>query len=169
MGEWIIRMLEQKTTGAFNAMGPASRLPMAELLYGIRAITNADVRLTRVETQFLLDRKINPWSDMPIWYPPIGKFKGDGMFSTREAIAAGLTYRPLAATARETLNEFKAAGIAWDSGVRRPGINAAGKSNSSGGGTRAASGSAARSARGPRTRRLSLWIAKVGLCNSHSS
>ena len=124
MAEWIVTMLERKTTGAFNAMGPGTKLSMAEFLYGIRAVTSADVRFTWVDTQFLLDRKIKPWSDLPIWYPPIGDFKGNGLFSTRRAIAAGLTYRPLADTARDTLNEFKAAGMSWEAGAKRPGITA---------------------------------------------
>ena len=125
MAEWIVRMLEQKTMGAFNAMGPGTPLSMAEFLYGIRAITNADVRFTWVDTPFLLERKIKPWSDMPIWYPPIGDHKGNGLISPRRAIAAGLTYRPLAVTARDTLDEFKAAGTAWEALPRHPGVTAA--------------------------------------------
>ena len=124
MAEWIVRMLEQRTVGAFNAMGPGTPLSMAEFLYGIRAITNADVRFTWVETQFLLDRKIRPWRDIPIWYPPIGDHKGNGLISPRRAVAAGLTYRPLADTARDTLEWFKSLGTPWE-GVPRPGLPAA--------------------------------------------
>ncbi len=126
MAEWIVRMLENRTTGAFNATGPGSRLSMAEFLYGIRGITTSDVRFSWVPTPFLLERKIRPWSDMPIWYPPIGDHKGNGLISPKRAIAAGLTYRPLADTARDTLQWFKSTGEAWESTTaRRPGLTAA--------------------------------------------
>lgn len=125
MAEWIVRLLESRTTGAFNAFGPGSRLSIAEFLYGIRAITSADVRFTWVETQFLLDRKIRPWVDIPIWYPPIGDHKGNGTISPKRAIAAGLTYRPLADTARDTLQWFKSLGTSWEALPRHPGISAA--------------------------------------------
>jgi len=125
MGEWIIRMLEQGVTGAFNAFGPAATLSIAEMLYGIRAVTGGDVRFTWVGTDFLLERKIRPWRDIPIWYPPIGDHKGNGSISPARAITAGLTYRPLAVTARDTLNWFKSLGQPWDGGPgRRPGLSA---------------------------------------------
>ena len=125
MAEWIIRMLETRTSGAFNAFGPGSRLSIAEFLYGIRAITPADVKFTWVETQFLLDRKIRPWVDIPIWYPPLGDHKGNGLISPKRAIAAGLTYRPLAVTAQDTLAWFKSLGSPWADGEKSPGLSAA--------------------------------------------
>ena len=125
MAEWIVRMLENRTTGAFNAVGPGSRLSIAEVLYGIRAITSAEVRFTWVDTQFLLDRKIRPWVDIPIWYPPIGDHKGNGLISPRRALAAGLICRPLAETAGDTLQWFKSLGAPWEQAPAHPGITAA--------------------------------------------
>jgi 2'-hydroxyisoflavone reductase len=126
MAEWIVRMLEAGTTGDFNAFGPGSDLSIAEFLYGIRAITTAHVQWTWVPTPFLLERKVTPWRDIPIWYPPIGDHKGNGLISPRRAIAAGLTYRSLAVTARDTLQWFRSLGQPWDGGTgRRPGISAA--------------------------------------------
>lgn len=122
MAEWIVRMLEQGTTGAFNAFGPGSRLSIAEFLYGIRATTSADVRFTWVDTPFLLAQKVRPWADIPIWYPPIGDHKGNGLISPKRAIAAGLTYRPLAETARDTRLWFESLGTPWDQSDRHPGL-----------------------------------------------
>ncbi len=125
MAEWIIRMLENGTTGRFNATGPGTPLSMAEFLYGIRAISSADVRFTWVDTPFLLERKVRPWSDIPIWYPPIGDHKGNGLISPKRAVAAGLTYRPLAVTARDTLAWFKSLGVPWEQAPRHPGLTLA--------------------------------------------
>jgi len=97
--EWIVRLAEDGVTGAFNATGPEARLSMAEMLYGIRAITSAPVRFTWVPLDFLESAEVRPWSDMPAWIP------GDplSLVSVARAVEAGLTFRPLAVTARDTL------------------------------------------------------------------
>jgi 2'-hydroxyisoflavone reductase len=125
MAEWIVRMLEAETRGTFNAFGPAADLSIAEFLYGIRAITSRPVSFTWVSTDFLLGQKVRPWGDIPIWYPPIGDHKGNGLISPKRAIAAGLTYRPLAETARDTLEWFKSSGENWETSPRRRGLTAA--------------------------------------------
>jgi len=97
--EWIVRLAEDRTVGTFNATGPEARMSMAEMLYGIRAITSAPVRFTWVPLQFLSDQGVRPWSDMPAWIP------GDplSLVSVTRAVEAGLAFRPLAVTALDTL------------------------------------------------------------------
>jgi 2'-hydroxyisoflavone reductase len=99
LGEWIVRLAESGTTGDFNATGPASRMSMAEMLYGIRAVTSASVRFTWVTEDFLQEHGVRPWSDLPSWIP------GDPLMnvSIDRALAAGLTFRPLAVTVRDLL------------------------------------------------------------------
>jgi len=125
MAEWIVHLLEDGIAGDFNAFGPASELSIAEMLYGIRATTTADLRFTWVSTDFLLEREVRPWRDIPIWYPPIGTHRGNGLISPRRAIAAGLKYRPLAETASDTLAWFKSLGEPWEGAKRRPGLTTA--------------------------------------------
>jgi 2'-hydroxyisoflavone reductase len=97
--EWIVRLAEAGTIGAFNATGPEDRMSMAEMLYGIRAITTTPVSFTWVPVDFLRAQEVRPWSDMPAWIP------GDplSLVSVARAVEAGLTFRPLADTARDTL------------------------------------------------------------------
>ena len=97
--EWIVRLAEEETTGRFNATGPGTRMSMAEMLYGVRAISSAPVSFTWVPFDFLRAQEVRPWSDMPAWIPndPIS------FVSVRRAVEAGLTYRPLADTALDTL------------------------------------------------------------------
>jgi 2'-hydroxyisoflavone reductase len=125
LAEWIVRMLEAGTTGTYNGFGPAAPLSIAEFLYGIRAVTGTPVSFTWVPTAFLLEQKVRPWRDIPIWYPPIGDHKGNGLISTRRAIGAGLTYRPLAVTARDTLDWFQSTGENWETSPKRRGLTAA--------------------------------------------
>ena len=63
------------------------------------AITSTPVTFIWVPTDFLAAQEVRPWSDMPAWIP------GDPLsfVSVRRAVEAGLTFRPLAVTARDTL------------------------------------------------------------------
>jgi 2'-hydroxyisoflavone reductase len=105
LAEWTIRLVENRTYGTFNAMGPASLLSMSEMLGGIRAVLpgSHNVTLTWVPADFLEAQNVAPWSQMPVWIPPAGEYAAFGRRSNKRAIAAGLTFRPLAETARATL------------------------------------------------------------------
>jgi 2'-hydroxyisoflavone reductase len=106
LGEWVIRMAEQRTAGVFNATGPRSRLSIAEMLHGIRAITSAPVSFTWVPAEFLETQGVRPWGHMPVWVPPVGPMAGFAQRNIEKAVAHGLTFRPLADTARDTLAWF---------------------------------------------------------------
>jgi len=102
--EWLVRLAEDGTKGDFNATGPATRLSFMEMLAGCRAVTSSPVRFTWVPETFLAEQKVRIWSDVPAWAP------GDGTMyvSVDRAVAAGLTYRPFAVTALDTLEWDKA-------------------------------------------------------------
>jgi len=110
LAEWTIRMVENGTTGTFNAAGPRSPLTMAEQLHGIRAGFDGDrdIRFTWVPAAFLAQQKVAPWQDMPTWFP-----KGDSDYvlattDNKRAVNAGLAFRPLAATAVDALEWYNA-------------------------------------------------------------
>lgn len=109
LAEWTIRLAESGTTGVFNATGPRSRLSFAELLGGIRASQTGDreISFTWVAADFLARHRVEPWSDMPLWMPPGSPAAAISEVPVDRAVAAGLTYRPLATTARETLAWFR--------------------------------------------------------------
>jgi len=97
--EWIIRLAGNETHGDFNGVGPGSTLSMAEMLYGIRAVTSSPLSFTWVPVPFLRANNIQSYSDMPIWIP------GDPLsfVDNSLAVGSGLTFRPLAVTASDTL------------------------------------------------------------------
>ncbi|MGH7555707.1 MAG: NAD-dependent epimerase/dehydratase family protein [Longimicrobiales bacterium] len=105
--EWMVRLLESNESGLFNATGPASPLGVAGLLYGIRAVTTKTTKFTWVKAEFLAQMNVRPFSNMPLWYPPVGRTAGFMRMNAGRAISRGLTYRPLAVTAKETLDWWK--------------------------------------------------------------
>ena len=108
LSEWIIRLIEQDTPGTFNAVGPANPRSFAELLYGIRAVTSAETRFHWVDTDFLLEREVRPYGDLPVWMPARGRNTGFARFDLTPEVRAGLTFRPLAVTTKDTLDWFHA-------------------------------------------------------------
>jgi 2'-hydroxyisoflavone reductase len=108
LAEWMIRLVEQRAYGAFNAVGPEHPMTMEEMLHGIKAATTAGAKLHWVPTSFLEQQEVSPWGDMPVWVPNAGDSVGFGQRSNRAAIAAGLTFRPLARTALDTLDWWAA-------------------------------------------------------------
>ncbi|WP_374470890.1 NAD-dependent epimerase/dehydratase family protein [Phenylobacterium sp.] len=108
LAEWTIRLVEAGRTGAFNAIGPARPMTMAQMLAGIAQGVGVKPQLTWIPTPFLREQKINAWSDMPVWIPGEGESAGFHRRSIARSVAAGLTYRPLPVTAADTLAWFKA-------------------------------------------------------------
>jgi 2'-hydroxyisoflavone reductase len=108
LAEFIVRLAERGTAGVYNATGPQSRLGMAEMLGAIRGVVSTDARLTWVDADFLEAQRVQPWSEMPVWVPARGETAGFASRSIARALAAGLTFRPLADTARATLEYYDA-------------------------------------------------------------
>ena len=107
LAEWTIRMVEARTLGTFNAMGPAFELTMGDLLCGVRAATTSGAKLHWVPAGFLEQQKVSPWGDMPVWIPGTGDSAGFSRRKNAKAVGAGLTFRPLAQTALDTLAWFE--------------------------------------------------------------
>ncbi len=106
LAEFMIHALERDIGGTFNTAGPAlAPTSMAEFLYGVRAITGTPLGFTWVDEQFLMDREAR----FQLWYPPQnGPARGISRVRSHKAVAAGLKFRPIAETALDTLDWFKA-------------------------------------------------------------
>ncbi len=105
LAEFVIHLLEQDTGGTYNVAGPAlADTSMAEFLYGVRAITSTPLVFNWVDEEFLVEREAR----FPLWYPPSdGPLRGISKVRSHRAVAAGLTFRPLAVTAFDTLEWFR--------------------------------------------------------------
>jgi 2'-hydroxyisoflavone reductase len=99
LGDWIVRMLEDEKAGVYNAVGPQKPYTLGELLDECVQVTASGCRLTWVDERFLLDRGVQPWSEMPLWIPGTGMETVDG----RRAYSEGLQCRPVAETIRDLL------------------------------------------------------------------
>ncbi|HPF71596.1 MAG TPA: twin-arginine translocation signal domain-containing protein [Candidatus Krumholzibacteria bacterium] len=100
--------MEKRTFGTFNVTGPHPDHPltMRGLVEGCRAATGSDATFTWADTAFLEEQGIGAWMDMPCWIPAEGEYAGFGSRGIGRAVSAGLTFRPLTDTVRDTLTWY---------------------------------------------------------------
>lgn len=103
LADWILDLAEQRRTGVFNATGPAEPLTMEQLLVECRAATGSDASFVWREAGVLKRNGVAAWSDLPLWLGADPAVAGFLAVNVSKAIAAGLRFRPLAETIRETL------------------------------------------------------------------
>ena len=101
LAEWTVKMVEQRQTGIYNAIGPAERLSMGQFLQTCKGVLRSDASFTWVSEEFLAGHQVRPWMELPLWIPSTGP-RGMQTISAAKAFAAGLTCRPVEETVRDT-------------------------------------------------------------------
>lgn len=109
LGEWIVALAEQRVPGTFNATGPVPPLTMGELLETCRDVSASGARLVWVDESFLLEQGVGQWMELPLWLPE----RSSAVLSAdvSRAVAAGLRFRPLEETVRDTLAWAESVGV----------------------------------------------------------
>ncbi len=130
LGEWYIRLIEAKSVGTYNGVGPRSPMSIAGMLHGIRAAVDNEISFTWVDADFLEQHEVQPWMEMTVWVPPVGEYAGFSSSSIQRALDAGLSFRPLADTAKATMDYWNSlpedrranpkAGLSADKGEASP-------------------------------------------------
>jgi 2'-hydroxyisoflavone reductase len=109
--EWMIRLVEEGTTGTFNAVGPGRTQTMEEFVHGAAAVTSVPLSWTWIDDydwlrtyplRTLANGTTRGLLAAVPWIMPEPNERGHMRIDGRRAIAAGLTFRPLAVTAHDT-------------------------------------------------------------------
>ncbi len=98
LAEWIVRMAENGKHGIYNATGPDYTLTMQQLLETCKDVSGSNARFVWVSEEFLAEHEV----ELPIWVPDTEI--GGATINCEKAFAAGLTFRPLAETIKDTLS-----------------------------------------------------------------
>ena len=101
LAEWMLALLERGVGGTFNATGPSETLTLGRCLERIRDAVGGDAKLVWVPEDFLTAEGVQPWMEMPLWLHAADQAMDT--LSIARALAAGLRFRPLEDTARDTL------------------------------------------------------------------
>jgi 2'-hydroxyisoflavone reductase len=107
LAEWTIRMVEARNVGLYNATGPKDTLTIGDTLQACKTASGSNATFTWADLAFLEEKKVEAWSDMPAWVPPVGDSAGFSKIDCRKAIGKGLTFRTVGVIAKDTLAWWK--------------------------------------------------------------
>ncbi len=88
--------------GTFNAGGPGHNTTMGRWLGNCVDATGSGAELVWVDDDFLLERRVQPWNELPLWAPDTPEFAGVWATDSSAALRAGLTCRPVTESVRDT-------------------------------------------------------------------
>jgi 2'-hydroxyisoflavone reductase len=107
LSAWMMKLVEARTTGCFNAVSPPGAFTMGDLVSAsVRASPQAGTRVTWVSEDFLAAHWKRSELDLPPWSPKAGDSAGASLTSVRAAKRTGLRSRPIDETVRDTLSWF---------------------------------------------------------------
>lgn len=101
LAAWTVRATKARLAGPYNATGLNDRLTLGQLLQTCREVSGSDAQFTWVSESFLLENEVGAYVEMPLWVP--AEYASFETFNCQKAIDAGLQFRPLADTVRDTL------------------------------------------------------------------
>jgi len=103
LSEFTIKLIEDYASGIYNATGPNYELELGAMLETCKQVSGSNVNIQWGTVEFLEQNKVEAWSDMPVWVPDNEENQGFSRIDVSKAIKAGLMFRPLEETVRDTL------------------------------------------------------------------
>jgi 2'-hydroxyisoflavone reductase len=107
LGEWCVRLAENKTAGTFNGCGPASPWRFEEMIDACaRAAGDNAATPVYIDEEFLLERGVMGWGHLPVWLPSAYEMAGMMACDVSRSVEAGLTFR--------SIDDVVTGTLAWD-------------------------------------------------------
>ncbi len=130
LADWMLVAAQAGITGSFNAVGPQQTL--RRVLEAVVTAVDSSGHLDWIREDFLMDQGVEPWTDLPLWLPPLSVPTHSAFMqrSNRRAVDLGLTISSIEDTVvatREWLRAEPPGSVDKDYGVSLPdaGITAA--------------------------------------------
>jgi 2'-hydroxyisoflavone reductase len=100
LAEWMIRLLERKAAGTYNASGPGFKMTTNAFVHGIHASYNSPVNYIQIDDLTFL--KENGIIGIQPWVIQLPEYAGMSKSDNRRAIEADLQFRSLSQTVDAT-------------------------------------------------------------------
>ncbi len=104
---FVLRALDAGRSGPFNVTSAPGALTMGAVLDACAAAAGTRPQWRWASPEQIERCGLQPWTDLPLWLPPVGEHAAFALADTRAAQAAGLTTRPLAQTVADTLAWYR--------------------------------------------------------------
>jgi len=120
LSDFIIKLIEDKASGIYNATGPDYELTLGAMLEACKKVSGSDANFKWATVEFLSQNNVAEWSDMPVWVPDNEENQGFSRTDISKAINAGLKFRPLEDTVRDTITwaNTRPADHEWKAGLK---------------------------------------------------
>ncbi len=100
VAEWMIRLIEDKKVGTYNAVGPINNQSIHEFVEEAQQAFSVENTFVKVDDyEFLAERKIY---DIVPWILPTGNNSGSAKINNDKGLARGLELRPLVQSITDT-------------------------------------------------------------------
>jgi 2'-hydroxyisoflavone reductase len=118
LSEWIVKMIEEKSNGVFNATGKPFELNFGKMLDAIAAATKSNAKFVWADEKFLAENNVAPWSEMPFYLPEsFEEARGFLAMNVDRALAKGLKFRPFSDTILDVLEWRKTQDFELKAGI----------------------------------------------------
>ena len=104
LGAWLVKVAEDGALGRFNACGPESRLAWGRVIRACVAAAGKPATPVWIPADEIAKVKD---LEFPIWAPHAGDTQGFHTWKNTRALKAGLRFRPVEQTVKDTLAWFK--------------------------------------------------------------
>jgi len=120
LASFIIQLIEEKASGIYNATGPDYELTLGAMLEACKQASSSDASVRWASVEFLKQNNVAEWSDMPVWIPDTAENAGFSRVDVSKAIKAGLKFRALEDTIRDTIDwaNTRPTDYEWRAGLR---------------------------------------------------
>ena len=109
VAEWMIRLAENKTMGTFNAVGPESSQGILDYVKGASSAFNQEHSFTVIDNYDFL--RTNRLGFAIPWIMPNGDYMASARVKNANALANGLTLRPLKETIKDVYDWWYSAAV----------------------------------------------------------
>ena len=120
LSEFTIKLIEDSASGIYSATGPDYELAIGAMLETCKQVSGSDAKFHWASVEFLDQNKVAAWSDLPVWVPDNEENRGFSRMNVSKAIKAGLKFRPLEDTVRDTIEwaNTRPADHEWRAGLK---------------------------------------------------
>ena len=102
VAEWMIRLIETKSFGTFNAVGPKEKTGMHQFINEVHSSFNSEANFIHIDDyEFLARNEI--YFAVP-WIPPTGNNACTAIVNNEKALTNGLSYRPLTQSCKDIVD-----------------------------------------------------------------
>ena len=101
LGEFLLLAATAPLDGIYNATGPVPAVTMVDLVKAAAAASGAELEVVVVDDAFLAEQGVE--SELPLWPGDDPQWSAWAETDVSRALAAGLHFRPVAATVGATL------------------------------------------------------------------